>query len=53
MLSTNARIEAARSGDAGKGFAVVANEMKMLSERNAGLADQIAEQVQQLNELPN
>lgn len=52
MLSTNARIEAARSGEAGKGFAVVANEMKTLSERNAGLADKIAEQVQQLNDGP-
>ncbi|WP_299875500.1 PAS domain-containing protein [uncultured Sulfitobacter sp.] len=52
MLSTNARIEAARSGEAGRGFAVVANEMKTLSERNAGLADKIAEQVQQFNEGP-
>lgn len=52
MLSTNARIEAARSGEAGKGFAVVANEMKTLSERNAGLADKIAQQVQNLNNGP-
>lgn len=52
MLSTNARIEAARSGEAGKGFAVVANEMKTLSERNAGLADKIAEQVLQLDNGP-
>jgi len=45
MLSINARIEAARSGEVGKGFAVVADEMKVLSQRNAEVANKIAEQV--------
>jgi len=49
MLSINARIEAARSGEAGKGFAVVANEIKMLADRNAGFAEMIADEVQGLN----
>lgn len=50
MLSINARIEAARSGEAGKGFAVVANEMKDLADRNAGWAGKIADRVRQLQQ---
>jgi hypothetical protein len=50
MLSINARIEAARSGEAGKGFAVVANEIKTLADRNAGWADKITSRINELNQ---
>jgi len=52
MLSINARIEAARSGEAGKGFAVVANEIKNLADHNAEWADKIAERVSLINGAP-
>lgn len=42
MLSINARIEAARSGQAGLGFAVVADEIKALSDQNSNWANVIA-----------
>ena len=43
MLSINAGIEAARSGDAGRGFAVVANEIKLLAMQNSKWADSISD----------
>ncbi|MEM6939668.1 MAG: methyl-accepting chemotaxis protein [Pseudomonadota bacterium] len=49
MLSINAGIEAARSGDAGKGFAVVASEMRALANRNATLAEKITSRVADLH----
>ncbi len=49
LLSVNARIEAARSGDAGRGFAVVADEIKKLADRNAGLANNIADHIGAMN----
>lgn len=43
LLSLNASVEAARAGEAGKGFAVVAHEVRQLSHRVAGAAQQIAD----------
>ena len=50
LLALNATIEAARAGDAGKGFAVVASEVKTLASQTARATDEIASQVDAIQE---
>jgi methyl-accepting chemotaxis protein len=45
LLALNATIEAARAGDAGRGFAVVASEVKSLATQTAMATDDIAAQI--------
>lgn len=51
LLSLNAFIEAARSGEAGRGFQVVATEMRNLSHSSARLNEQIRLQVEKSRKI--
>lgn len=53
LLALNATIEAARAGDAGKGFAVVASEVKSLAGQTGSATDDIARQVNEIQEQSN
>lgn len=53
LLALNATIEAARAGDAGKGFAVVASEVKSLASQTAKATEDIAGQVNAIQDATN
>lgn len=51
LLALNATIEAASAGDAGAGFAVVASEVKALASQTGTATEDIANQVQNIQEI--
>lgn len=51
LLALNATIEAARAGAAGKGFAVVASEVKNLATQTTKATEDIAKQIQYVQDI--
>ncbi len=51
LLALNATIESARAGEAGRGFAVVASEVKSLATQTAKATEDIAGQIQGMQEI--
>ena len=53
LLALNATIESARAGEAGKGFAVVASEVKMLAAQTEKATEEIAKQIDDIQQATN